>query len=175
MSTEHFPEPDARRVVATAPQFHDNHIFANTLAFNLLMGRSWPPSQDDIDAAVALCEEVTYVELSDRADFNDRFVEQLALYESAGFETTGMFPVNRDRDTLRAIEFDLMMVGPAGLAERLGVGPEQLAAGTDAARLHAALAAHYEGERFIKVMADNGLTEVARTGIVAIARGAEAA
>lgn len=48
-----------------------------------------------------------------------RFIEQLALYESAGFETTGMFPVNRDRDTLRAIEFDLMMVGPAGLAERL--------------------------------------------------------
>lgn len=48
-----------------------------------------------------------------------RFLDQLALYESAGFETTGMFPVNRDRDTLRAIEFDLMMVGPAGLAERL--------------------------------------------------------
>ncbi len=28
-------------------------------------------------AAMALLEEVTYVELSDRADFNDRFVEQL--------------------------------------------------------------------------------------------------
>ncbi|MCW2816757.1 MAG: hypothetical protein JWN84_4212 [Nocardioides sp.] len=52
-----------------------------------------------------------------------RFLDQLALYESAGFETTGMFPVNRDRDTLRAIEFDLMMVGPAGLAERLGGPP----------------------------------------------------
>ncbi|GAA2132974.1 ASKHA domain-containing protein [Nocardioides bigeumensis] len=29
--------------------------------------------------AIALLEEVTYVELSDRADFNDRFVEQLAF------------------------------------------------------------------------------------------------
>ena len=27
--------------------------------------------------AIALLEEVEYVELSDRADFNDRFVEQL--------------------------------------------------------------------------------------------------
>ena len=29
--------------------------------------------------ALALLEEVRYVELSDRADFNDRFVEQLAF------------------------------------------------------------------------------------------------
>ena len=29
--------------------------------------------------ALALLEEVTYVELSDRADFNDRFVDQLAF------------------------------------------------------------------------------------------------
>jgi uncharacterized 2Fe-2S/4Fe-4S cluster protein (DUF4445 family) len=29
--------------------------------------------------AVALCEEVTYVELSDRGDFNDRFVDQLGF------------------------------------------------------------------------------------------------
>ena len=29
--------------------------------------------------ATALLEEVSYVELSDRADFNDRFVEQLAF------------------------------------------------------------------------------------------------
>jgi uncharacterized 2Fe-2S/4Fe-4S cluster protein (DUF4445 family) len=29
--------------------------------------------------AATLLEEVTYVELSDRSDFNDRFVEQLAF------------------------------------------------------------------------------------------------
>ncbi len=44
-----------RRRVASAPQFHENHVFANTLAFNLLMGRSWPPSQADRHEADALC------------------------------------------------------------------------------------------------------------------------
>ncbi|URI10148.1 N-acetyl-gamma-glutamyl-phosphate reductase [Aquincola tertiaricarbonis] len=39
-----------------------------------------------------------------------------------------------------------------GLAVSLPLHFEQLAPGTDAARLHAALAAHYEGERFVKVM-----------------------
>lgn len=47
-----------RRVVATAPQFHDNHIFANSLAFNLLCGRRWPASDKDLAEAVALCEEL---------------------------------------------------------------------------------------------------------------------
>lgn len=30
-----------RRRVASAPQFRMNHVFAETLAFNLLMGRNW--------------------------------------------------------------------------------------------------------------------------------------
>ncbi len=50
-----------------------------------------------------------------------RMAEQLAAYEGAGFETTGMFPVSRDRPTLRVIEFDVVMIGPRGLAERLAV------------------------------------------------------
>jgi uncharacterized 2Fe-2S/4Fe-4S cluster protein (DUF4445 family) len=33
--------------------------------------------------AAALTKEVTYVELSDRADFNDRFVDQLAFHDGA--------------------------------------------------------------------------------------------
>ena len=33
---------------------------------------------------LALLEEVRYVELSDRADFNDRFVEQLPFPASGG-------------------------------------------------------------------------------------------
>ncbi|UAL30036.1 ASKHA domain-containing protein [Nocardioides rotundus] len=36
-------------------------------------------SVQERNGAAALTEEVTYVELSDRADFNDRFVEQLAF------------------------------------------------------------------------------------------------
>ncbi|MDO9457172.1 FkbM family methyltransferase [Nocardioides sp.] len=71
---------------------------------------------DRVGQLYGLQSEVAMVPIYDGMP---RFIDQLALYESAGFETTGMFPVNRDRDTLRAIEFDLMMVGPAGLAERL--------------------------------------------------------
>ena len=33
----------------------------------------------DRAAALSLLEEVTYVELSDRSDFNDRFIDQLSL------------------------------------------------------------------------------------------------
>lgn len=47
-----------------------------------------------------------------------RFAEQLGIYEAAGFETTGLFQVSRDKRTLRVIEFDLVMIGPAGLAAR---------------------------------------------------------
>lgn len=39
-----------------------------------------------------------------------RLPEQIAAYEAAGFEITGMFPVTRHAPTLRVIEFDVMMV-----------------------------------------------------------------
>ena len=32
-----------RQRVVAAPQFHENHVFTESLAFNLLMGRRWPP------------------------------------------------------------------------------------------------------------------------------------
>jgi len=41
-----------------------------------------------------------------------RLPEQITTYEAAGFEITGMFPVTRDRETLRVIEFDAVMVRP---------------------------------------------------------------
>jgi ABC-type bacteriocin/lantibiotic exporter with double-glycine peptidase domain len=44
-----------RRRVVAAPQFHDNHVFAATFAFNLLMGRRWPPQPEDLEHAEALC------------------------------------------------------------------------------------------------------------------------
>lgn len=47
-----------RRHVTSAPQFHENHIFAGTLAFNLLMGREWPPDPLDLKEAEALCREL---------------------------------------------------------------------------------------------------------------------
>lgn len=40
-----------RRRIAAAPQFHDNHVFGGSLAFNLLLGRAWPPSPADLAEA----------------------------------------------------------------------------------------------------------------------------
>lgn len=44
-----------RRRVAAAPQFHENHVLTGTFAFNLLLGRSWPPRQQDLEEAEELC------------------------------------------------------------------------------------------------------------------------
>lgn len=55
-----------RRHVSLAPQNHQNHIFSNTLAFNLLMGRRWPPDDDDLVAASRLCEAIGLGSLLDR-------------------------------------------------------------------------------------------------------------
>ena len=55
-----------RRRVAAAPQFHENHVFAETLAFNLLMGRRWPPEPEDLRAARKLCQELGLSSLLER-------------------------------------------------------------------------------------------------------------
>jgi ATP-binding cassette subfamily B protein len=47
-----------RERVTAAPQFHENHVMTGTLAFNLLMGRSWPPSTGDLEEARAVCYEL---------------------------------------------------------------------------------------------------------------------
>lgn len=54
------------RRIATAPQFHENHVFTETFAFNLLMGRRWPPGPGDWKEAEALCRELGLGELLDR-------------------------------------------------------------------------------------------------------------
>lgn len=45
-----------------------------------------------------------------------RMLESLGLYAHAGFEITGMFPVNREHLTSRIIEFDCVMVRTAAPA-----------------------------------------------------------
>lgn len=47
-----------RARVAAAPQFHQNHVLTNTFAFNLLMGRRWPPQSEDLELAQAICIEL---------------------------------------------------------------------------------------------------------------------
>lgn len=46
------------RIVAGAPQFHENHLLSGPLAFNLLMGRQWPPSDRDLVDAGEICAEL---------------------------------------------------------------------------------------------------------------------
>ena len=52
--------------IATAPQFHENHVFTETFAFNVLMGRRWPPEGDDWREAEALCRELGLGDLLDK-------------------------------------------------------------------------------------------------------------
>lgn len=55
-----------RRLSTASPQFHENHVLSGTFAFNLLMGRRWPPEQEDLDAAEQLCRELGLGELLER-------------------------------------------------------------------------------------------------------------
>lgn len=55
-----------RHGVAAAPQFHENHILTETLAFNLLMGRRWPPTPGDMEEAESVCRELGLGDLLDK-------------------------------------------------------------------------------------------------------------
>lgn len=59
-------EENWRRQVVLAPQFHENFVFTGTLAFNLLMGRRWPPEAADLQEAEVVCQELGLGELLDR-------------------------------------------------------------------------------------------------------------
>ncbi len=59
--------PDRWRAgVVAAPQFHENHVFSGTLAFNLLMSREWPPRPEDLELATSICHELGLGELLGR-------------------------------------------------------------------------------------------------------------
>ncbi len=46
------------RQVATAPQFHENHVFSESLLFNLALGCGWPVMPGVADEAGVVCEEL---------------------------------------------------------------------------------------------------------------------
>ena len=55
-----------RQQVVLTPQFHENHVITGTLAFNLLMGRRWPPTPKDMAEAEAICRELGLGDLLER-------------------------------------------------------------------------------------------------------------
>jgi ABC-type multidrug transport system fused ATPase/permease subunit len=55
-----------RERIASAPQFHENHVLTATLAFNLLMGRRWPPRPEDLEEAETICRELGLGDLLER-------------------------------------------------------------------------------------------------------------
>jgi ATP-binding cassette subfamily B protein len=55
-----------RRRVVAAPQFHENHVLTETFAFNLLMGRRWPPSEEDMQDAAEACRALGLGDLLER-------------------------------------------------------------------------------------------------------------
>jgi ATP-binding cassette subfamily B protein len=59
-------EANWRQRVAAAPQYHENHILSASLAFNLLMGRAYPHSPEDIREARELCVELGLGSLLER-------------------------------------------------------------------------------------------------------------
>jgi ATP-binding cassette, subfamily B, bacterial len=55
-----------RRRVVGVPQFHENHVFTDTFAFNLLLGRRWPAQPEDLQQAEAVCRALGLGDLLDR-------------------------------------------------------------------------------------------------------------
>jgi ATP-binding cassette, subfamily B, bacterial len=59
-------DPVWRKQVVLAPQFHENYVINQTFAFNLLMGRAWPPKEEDLAEAGQICRELGLGDLLER-------------------------------------------------------------------------------------------------------------
>ena len=55
-----------RKHIAAAPQFHENHVLAETFAFNLMLGKHTTPSPRDFPEAEAIARELGLGELLER-------------------------------------------------------------------------------------------------------------
>jgi ATP-binding cassette subfamily B protein len=55
-----------RRRVVLAPQYHENHVLLGTFAFNVLLGRGWPPRLADLAEAEQVCRALGLGPLLDR-------------------------------------------------------------------------------------------------------------
>ncbi|HND55716.1 MAG TPA: ATP-binding cassette domain-containing protein, partial [Pirellulaceae bacterium] len=55
-----------RRRVVLAPQFNHNHVVMGTFLFNVLLGRDWPPSREEVAEADRVCRGLELGPLLDR-------------------------------------------------------------------------------------------------------------
>ena len=55
-----------RKYIAAAPQFHENHVLAETFAFNIFMGRRGIIGPQDLREAETICAELGLAELLER-------------------------------------------------------------------------------------------------------------
>jgi ATP-binding cassette subfamily B protein len=61
-----FGEEGWRRIVALAPQFHENYVLSGSFAFNLLLGRDGLLSERNLEEAEGICNELGLRELITR-------------------------------------------------------------------------------------------------------------
>ncbi len=80
------------------------YLKLDTQGFDL---QAFAGAGDRIQEVLGMQSEVSVMPLYDGTP---PMTEQLAVYEAAGFELTGMFPVITEKKTMRVIEFDAMMV-----------------------------------------------------------------
>lgn len=71
--------------------------------------RTFRGAGEKVHSVVGLQSEVPFLPIYDGMP---GFSDMLHLYESAGFATSGIFPITHQDSTLRAIESDLLMVRP---------------------------------------------------------------
>jgi FkbM family methyltransferase len=70
---------------------------------------------DRIKDVLGLQSEISSVPLYEGMP---RMAEAISTFEAGGFETTGIFPVTRDTERLRIIEFDIIMIRVEALRDR---------------------------------------------------------
>ena len=60
------PDRELKRAVASAPQFYKNHVFSESLAFNVLLGRAWPAAPEEVREAEVVLRSLGLGPLIDR-------------------------------------------------------------------------------------------------------------
>lgn len=110
------------RQVATAPQFHENHVFSETLLFNLTMGCGWPLDGEAPARAEAICREVGLGPLLDRMPSGLRQIVGETGWQLSHGEQSRVFLARALLQGAQVVVLDesFAALDPESLAEALG-------------------------------------------------------